>query len=275
MALRSRSERLWGRIVHFVSVLYQTAKMLSALVSILTFLGLGSVIVGYISNILPLIATGLVTLVLSVLLFIFVYTFALERGDFPPDSTVYPPPSIAPVELLLKEVIYQYFPDGQTMAQRKRFRVRALQDGVRSFPDRYKWTGAGKCSVRSLTPGFAVVNERKEEFWDYFDVVFPYPLHVNEVTEFVVGWDLYDQAKSAVPFLSTMIDFDTKHLVMEVVLPPELAPKRAYFYDFRNYIDTLPITTQEVQWDPATQSIRCEVPQPKRYHKYLIRWYSE
>jgi hypothetical protein len=280
MTKENRFKKLWKRISRFVSVLDQTARTLSALVSIVTFLGLGSVVIGYLQNMPTLLIFGGLILVLSIPIFITLYTLVLEakerpqtNGSPPLDASVYPPPTIANVVVLLKDIVYEYESDRQTMRQRKRFRVRALQDGVTSFPDRYRWTGQGKCIVESCTPGFKIVNERKEEFWDYFDVQFPHPLHKDEEVEFTIEWKLFDENKSAVPFLSTMIDFDTEHLSMQVILPPELAPRRAYFYDFADYIDTLPIEAQEVEWDSMTHSIRREVYRPKRYHKYLIRWY--
>lgn len=142
---------------------------------------------------------------------------------------------------------------------------------MESFTDRYKWTGTGKCIVKSLTQDFIVVNERKEEFWNYFDVRFPRPLKKNEEVDFVIEWDLFDKEKTAVRFLSTMIDFPTEHLSMEAIIPENLVSKKSYCcYEYKNYIDRIPIKKTEKQWDPATQSIIYEVPQPKLYHKYLI-----
>jgi hypothetical protein len=271
-------KRLLRGLSAFLSILINTAAVLSTVATLITFLGLGSVVFGYISGILPLVFIGVGVLILSVILFIFIYTLAVEvkKGvTNSPTATIYPPPQTkGEVELLLKEVVYQYFPDGQTMRQRKRFKIRVLRDGVDRFMDRYRWTGSGKCNIKSLTSGFNIANERKEEFWDYFDVTFPHPLRKNEEADFTIEWELFDVVTSAVPFLSTMIDYETKHLSMRVILPPNLAPKGAYCYEFANYIDTLPVSTQPTQWNAATQSISYDGPRPKKYHKFLIRWYS-
>lgn len=271
-------KRLLHRLAAFVSIFISTAAVLSTIATLITFLGLGSVVFGYIAGILPLVFVGIGILILSVILFIFIYTLAVEvkKGVAnSPTITVYPPPQTrGEFDLLLKEVVYQHFPDGKTMSQRKRFKIRVLRDGVDRFMDRYRWTGTGKCTIKSLTSGFNVANHRKEEFWDYFDVIFPHPLRKNEEADFTIEWELFDAGQAAVPFLSTMIDYETKHLSMRVILPPDLAPKGAYCYEFANYIDTLPISTQPTQWDAATQSINYDVPRPKKYHKYLIRWYS-
>ena len=275
-------KQLGHRIRVFFSVLVSTANLLAILVTLLAFLGLGSAVFGYSNGLLPLLIVGIVVVILSVLLLIFIYTFALELKRAISSVNIaagvvptYPDPqSEQEVELLLKEIVYQYFPDRQHLRQRKRFRVRALRDGVDSFTDRYKWTGSGQCDVKSLTSGFTVTNRRTEEFWDYFDVGFPHAIRKDEEVDFTIEWELFDAAQAAVPFLSTMIDYDTKHLTMNVILPPELAPKGAYCYEFYNYIDRLPMSTQATQWDAARQSISYDVPHPKKYRKYMIRLYS-
>lgn len=277
--MTSRLRRLRDRVVRFVYVISQATRTLAALLTVLTISGLFSAIAGYLTNVLPLLVEGVVVFILGVLLAILLYTFVLETTlrRFPTDVPIYPERPLAPqpdFEVLLKDITYQYYEDGQKMRQTKHFRVRALRDGVASFPDRYVWTGTpGRCMVRSLTPGYEVVNKRKEEFWTYFDVQFPHPLKSGDQADFVVEWDLYDEKRTAVPFLSTMIDFPTQHLRMRVVLPENLRPKEAFAYDFRNYIDKLPVAVEEKAWDPATHSISYEVPNPQYPHKYLLRWY--
>src|SRR5437764_12158401 len=75
----NRLKRLWRRISAFVSVLIQTAGVLSAILTILTVLGAGSATFGYFSNLLPLMVTGIVVFFLSALLFIFLYTLLEEK----------------------------------------------------------------------------------------------------------------------------------------------------------------------------------------------------
>ena len=298
----SKFVRLWRRILTFFSWLIQTAAVLSAVLTILTFLGLGSAAYGYINQILPVTLIGIGVFVLSVMIFIFLYTLLESKmkaqsistvnnpsGSSIEDKTkvlpistdtiVYPtPPREDEVEILQKEIAYEYSKDGQTMWQRKRLHIKALKNGVDRFTDRYRWTGSGKCTVQMLTPDFQITNERKEEFtalWDYFDVTFPHPLHKGEEIDFTLEWELFDEQKIAVPFLATLIDRETKHLLLQVVLPPKLAPTRAYCHEFANNIDTLPIVTHPIKWSAATQRISFDVPNPKKYHKYSIRWYYD
>ena len=272
-----RIRRLWQRLTQFIKILKEATSVIAALLTILSLLGLGNIVIGYFNNTPPVIFIGVGIIVFSIIIGIVFFSLvsnAPEENSAGPIGVRYPPPPSAEVELLLKEIVYEYFSDGQTMRLRKRFKLRALRDGVDSFPDRYKWTGQGKCIVKSITPAFRVVNERKIEFWDYFDVVFPHPIRKGEIVEFTIQWDLFDEKRTAVPFLSTMIDLPTEHLILRVKLPRKLKPKYAMAYEFKDYIDTLPIYTQELHWNPTTESLEYEVRSPKLYHKYMIRWFS-
>lgn len=199
------------------------------------------------------------------------------------DTISYPPPPSAArqgqgdVAILRKEIVYEYLTDAKTMYQRKHLQIQALQETLAAFTDRYRWSGNGTCNLRSLTKGFEVTNQYidYEGMWTYFDVHFPFPLHRGETYEFTIEWILVDETSTALPFLSTMIDRETQYLLLEVKLPEELAPTRATFHEYANYIDTLPSFTKRVQWSPATKSIRYDVIKPERYHKYLIRWYRD
>lgn len=282
-----------------------TFQVMSSILGILVFLGLSTAAYGLINhNILPLFLIGILIVTVSIILFISFYTLLEENikekahspnahsiiailpstraeakpetRPHPTDTIEYPPPLPQEFEILRKEIVYEYLADGKTIYQRKYLEIKALSNGLPNFKDRYRWTGRGQCTVSSLTPGYRITNQhtKVEQIWDYFDVTFPYPLHEGDVVGFALEWKLFDEEKIAVTFLSATIDRETKYLLLQVNLPPEMAPKRAYFHDFANYIDTLPERTLPIQWSPATKSITYEVQRPQKYHKYLIRWYS-
>jgi hypothetical protein len=193
------------------------------------------------------------------------------------DTIAYPPPPPDDFVILRKEIVYEYTSGNMMIFQRKHLKICALKDGINSFRDRYRWTGSGRISIRSLTPGYNTTNpsEDDEGIWNYFNVIFPHPLRKDEVADFTIEWELFDEKAKAITFLSTMIDYETQYLLLEVILPPELAPKKAYFYEYKNFLDTLPISVHNLSWSPATRSIRSEVVQPQKYHKYMIRWYND
>jgi len=256
------------RIYTFFFILSQGAQLISSLMVGMASVGVLSTLIGWIKNAIGLIITGIIVFIVSAIALYLLY--ALLKKIEPIDSAPLFAMGKSPVKIILKEITYQYLSDGQTMYQRKHFKLQALQDNVGSFTDRYRWTGTGKCIVKSLTPGFKIVNQRKEEFWDYFDVLFPRPLKKGEEVDFVIEWDLFDESKKAVPFLSTVIDFPTERLLMRVILPPNLAPEWAYCREYKNYIDRIPINEKKIQCNPMKYDITYDVPHPKRYHKYLI-----
>ncbi len=270
----NRLSRLWKRVFGFISKFYVLARNVATTIALLTALGLGSVITGALVAHRQLIFFGL-GVILSVIVFaIVIYTLLFEhRSSSFRKDTAYPDPiEHSDVRVITKDVVYEYFDDTH-LRQKKRFILSAVRDHVTFFPDRYKWTGVGSCSLSSQTPGFRVANERKHEFWDYFDVYFPTPLRIGECVDFVVQWDLVDEQRQAVPFLSTMVDFETSHLRLTVVLPEALKPNKVLAHEFKNYIDTLPIATVELEWNPIQHSATYEIKNPILYHKYMISWY--
>ena len=286
----------WQRVIKLVQIFVQTVGFLSTILTILTSLALGTVVIGVVRNFLILIIFGLGILFISGLLFISFYSLLAEKSErklaaaqtpvlaekkvapLPTDTIEYPPPPMEDIVILQKEIVYEYLADGKTIYQRKHLRIRLLRNNIRLYTDRYRWTGSGKCILRSLTPEFQIINqyEREEEegTWSYFDVKFPHPYHKDDIIEFTIEWEMIDEEGKAVPFLSTMIDYDTNSLFLQVILPQELAPKRAYFHEFTDFKDKLPSDTRRIQWSPASKSIICEIPEPKKYHKYTIRWYN-
>lgn len=296
-----RWSKLLQRVSKFIHmVFFQTVAVIATILSILSFFALGTVVIGFIRGLILLVIFGLGILLILGLLYIVHYSLLIEKAEREQASVhsslidekkvTYISPSIdtreyPPLpkekeffEILRKEIVYEYFVDGKTIYQRKYLRIRLLRDNITSYPDRYHWTGSGKCILHSLTPEFEITNqherEEEESIWSYFNVKFPHPYHKDDVLEFTVEWELIDEEKKAVPFLSTMIDHETKYLFLQVILPDELAPQRVYFYEFEHYKDTLPSETRKGQWSPASRSIMYEVPEPKKDHKYSIRWYK-
>src|SRR5712691_6720747 len=144
--------------------------------------------------------------------------------------------------VLRKEIIYEYLADQTTLIQRKHLQLQALRNGINSYTDRYRWTGSGRSILKMLTSNFEIINQRKQgdPEWDYFDISVPHHLNKGQIVEFTIEWELADEKRTGLPFLASTIDVETKYLLLQVILPPELAPTRAYAYEFANYIDTLP-----------------------------------
>jgi hypothetical protein len=264
---------IFGRIINVLVIL----------LVLLIVLGIGSLIFGYISHNSPIIVIGIIIIVLSLLLSSASYKVLREKIEQIPSTSAYPNVSIKRATenegfVIQRQVItYEYLSDGITMIQRKFLQAQALRSGLTHFTQKYRWTGSGKCTIRVLTPGFKIVNEREEGIapWDFFDIEFPHTLKKNEQVNFEIEWELVDEKNSFVPFLSYTTDVETKYLLLEVIFPENLAPKRAYSYEFTNYMDILPIETNEIHWSKETKRLHYEITHPKKYHRYLIRWYND
>lgn len=269
------------RKLAFLSQVVQTTNILLILLAIFAILGLGSFLFGYFNYLPPLTIVGGLIFLLTILLAMTSYKLIQEKAEpllsAPISTEVIRASNMDEFLILRKEIVYEYLSDGITMLQRKKLRIQSLKSGITHFIDKYRWTGSGQCSIKVLTPDFIISDQREEGVtpWNFFEVKFPHSLKKSEVVDFIIEWELVDEKRSGVPFLSATIDTETKYLSLMVILPDKLKPSRAYSYEFANYIDAVPIETNEITWNQTTKSLDFEVSLPKKYHRYLIRWYNE
>jgi hypothetical protein len=271
-----------SRLAAFFEILGKEFNGLIASLIFLALLGIGILAYGYISRTLELVIIGIVLFFFSLIFSSNIYTLLHKKLESVLNSaTPFDAKKFLPNnnEFIINRctIVYEYLPDGITLFQRKRLEIEARRSGLTNFTNKYRWTGSGSCTVKVIPPDFQIANEYEEEIpsWEYFDVVFPHALQKGEKTEFEVEWELVDEKNTAVKFLSTTIDTETTNLVLEVILPTNLAPKRAYAYEFTKYIDVVPIETNEIKWDQKSNKLHLEVRHPKKYYRYLIRWYDD
>jgi hypothetical protein len=264
----NQSEGIFKKSGSIFSALNDTTNTIYNIIRILGYLSVAGFIIGFFQKISLMVIVSTIVFIVALIIIIVLYFIARKLTSMLGPDLV---KRKSDYKILLKEILYEYFPDRQTMRQRKHYKLQILRDGVESFTDRYRWTGKGKCIVKSLNLDYKIVNERQEEIWNYYDVYFPCPSKKNEPVDFVIEWELFDEEKSALPFLSTMIDCPTEHLIMQVILPKNLANKQSYLCsEYRNYIDRGPIKKCEQRWDEVTQIIKFEIDKPKLYHKFKI-----
>ena len=286
-------------IGNFLKGLIETIAFLSAIVTLLLFLGFGTAFAGYISQERNLILVGICIIIFSLLFGVTYYSILQEitkLKNISNDKTSLNEVSKVEgiqsksieqdlnsqllskeVEILRKVIVYEYLPDGKTIFQRKHIKLRSQKNNVDHFEDRYRWTGSGKCIMKSSTSGYKIANQHKGEegIWDYFSVIFPRALHKDDTAEFTIEWELFDEQAQASTFLSAMIDRETEYLLLQVNLPIELAPTSAYSFEFENMFDKYPLKVGRLDWNPATKCLKYEVVNPVKYHQYSIRWYKE
>lgn len=263
---------VWRRLGAWFGLVSDLVQLTSALLGVLVLVGGGSAVIGYLQHNGLMVAIGAVVITLGVALIVILQSLlarpkrGLVRGRLAKAL------SRQDLKLRLKEITYTYDAPKTKLSQRKRFEVEALRDGLASFTDRYFWTGDGPCTIHTDTAGFHIVNQRKREFWDVYDVEFPHPVSRGTVVEFVVCWDLVDDSIQAQPFLSTMIDVETDRLEMRVRLPRAIRPSVAYAHVFQNYIHDIPVETSAAEWDDTTELLSVSVDNPALNSKYVVNW---
>jgi hypothetical protein len=97
----------------------------------------------------------------------------------------------------------------------------------------------------------------------------------GEIKDIILRWDLWDETKEAVPFLSQPVDYPTDHLTLTVTLPSK--PKQVTLYHFSDY---LALETDEDRlvekcsgdFDAFNGQIVYDIPKPYWGHKYMIGW---
>jgi hypothetical protein len=284
MGINNRWLRRMGR---FFGLFFEVSKGLSSVLAILVGLGIVSIAAGANTHSLYAVIFGVLLLIIVVGFAIQIYTQLEEIQSLHAQLrehqvTSYPAtplvnldsPGDYPFKMLLKEVEYGCQDDLQTMWLKRHCIIEALHDGVQSYPDRYIWTGTpGTLRVFTRTPGFKIVNQRKDEIWNLFDISFPYPLQKGQRVEFTTEWSLFDDKRTAIPFLSTPIDFPTDHLILRIVIPIAKRPIRATAHRYTTYIDQVPIEAKELQYNTDTQSLEYDVVSPALKSKYMIRWW--
>lgn len=261
-------KNLVRRLGLFFGFLINSLRLITVLASFLTLLGLSGLVYGIFQKITPVIIGGVIVTLISLLIFLLVFT-ALEPLFRQINTST---AKSFGFEILEKRLSYRYLEDGQTMDHDRHYKVQPMLDGLISFTDKYTWTGTGKCELSVLEPGYELSHIRQVDEWTFFDVILPKPTKKGEEIEFTVHWDLFDEHKTAVPFLSTIVDRPTHKIVMRVVLPSNLKPKHILFFDYPDTATWMPEQVLDGNFDPITREIRYEISDPKYQHKYLISW---
>lgn len=120
-------------------------------------------------------------------------------------------------EIIDKRIVFHY-ESREKVRYVRHYKLRALKDNLLGFPDTYRWTGSGKCIIRSGRSDQEIVSEPSRNEWNGFVVKFYSPPKRGTEISCEVIWELDDVAGTAVPFISATINEPTRRLVLEVHL---------------------------------------------------------
>jgi hypothetical protein len=172
-------------------------------------------------------------------------------------------------EVLSKKITYRIDSNGNLHYSR-RLIVKAMQDNMDGFTDRFVWTG-GPCDTPSGAVGVSSVETRLVAgIWTFFHVNFDRTLRKGEEHEFEVIWPVLNNWTNSSPFVSASTDEPTRSLVFEVIIPEsELSSSAALLEELRGIEAIYPFKTERVQFDNNRLLI---APRPKLYRHYRVRW---
>lgn len=260
--------RLLDGIQRFVRILNETVRTIAAIFAILSVLGFSAAVAGVVVNNVSLLVVGVVAIIVSGLVVVFFYSTA----EFFFTHSEHGKPGI---KVLWKKAYYKYHPDNQTMEFGKHYKIMALRDGIDHFIDRYRWTGHGLIDVH-LGPALGQrLVEEKSEYWCLNRILFDVPMKKGENREILLHWDLFDESREAVPFLSQPADYPIDRMTLVVSLPKK--PMQITFTHFSDYLaldsdDDRIVEKRDGVYDELNGEVVYDILKPHWGHKYKIGW---
>lgn len=152
----------------------------------------------------------------------------------------------------------------------RRLTLRALRPGLSEWEDRYHWTGNGRLELKSAVPEQSVRKTFRQRLWQYYEVRFDKTLAVNETITINPVWELYDDARTAEPFISTTIQNPTDRLILRMEVVPELSARSVIREIFERADSRDPLTAVRHEFD-ATESHTWVVDEPQVQRHYVLR----
>lgn len=173
-------------------------------------------------------------------------------------------------EILEKAVSYECH-NRTAISYRRRYKLRALRDGLDTYKDKFHWTGAEVPSVKSNTRGHVVTLTVKRNIWQLFDIRFDRALTKGGEIETEVLWEVTDTAKRSVPFISIWVEEPTKVLTLRVAFPSDLGIYDVVRESSYSLGAKVPYSTVAAKTDDHGVHT-WQVPEPKLLHSYALNW---
>lgn len=151
--------------------------------------------------------------------------------------------------------------------------IRALQNDLREFWDRYYWTGSestepqageGVLAIHPAVPGGGM--------FDFFQVYFERNLSRGDVYDFEVTWPALQNWLTARPYVSATTEEPTQKITFELRIPRQCrASDVALAEEYRAAESRVPLNTREIKFDDDGTLI-WTVHKPRLYRSYRVRW---
>ena len=175
-------------------------------------------------------------------------------------------------EILEFDVTYTYRVD-KTIEYRRRKKLRALKNHLRTYRDRYSWTGSQPPDEFFSGVAHQTVRETgRQTVWRLYEIDLHRTLSKGDTIETEVVWYLNDKDDACVPFVSADIEEPTRQLSFTLFFAPELGVTAATCevratlggpHSLQSEVMTIP-PTGSFSWRPKGR--------PKLLHHYSVEW---
>lgn len=197
-----------------------------------------------------------------------IWSFIFIRDRF----FVYRPvfPRIYPdYRILEKDILYEY-KDRTHMIYRKRLKIKALIDNIKSIEHRYRWTGKGTIKVFLSHPKQKYIETFQKGLFQYYQVIFERTLKKKEIYDIEILFELEDVEGKARTFLSTLIEEPTDYLSLKVKLPYSFKINEAVYEICTHMGAQNPVDTNKIPFKNGVAEL--EISKPKLLYYYEITW---
>ena len=238
-----------------------------ALVSVTALVGS----LAYQSGYLNIAATAIVQhwVITAVLLISFVlFILSLIRFSKARKLSNYYPQQEFDFRILEKTITYDSRNRHQITYKRK-YKLRALRNGLDSYRDKFHWTGGEEPKIGSNTRNHRVVIIGKRNIWQVFEIRFGKTLAKNDMIESEVVWHLTDTGEKSVPFISANIEEPTDKVSLSVSFPIELGITEVVEESGVSLGAKVPYSSKAVALEHGAHVWTF---QPKLFHSYALNW---
>ena len=174
-------------------------------------------------------------------------------------------------EEVSRSISFQYL-DIHHITYIKEIVLRARRQGLSSYIDKFRWTGESVPEIRSDIRGQTVRLTHQKSVWQFYQIDFDRSLNKGEAVTTRLIFHIVDQTHSFHPFISTNIEEPTKHLALELRVPPELGVTYVTCEISSCIGARVPFFTKTISVDTNGVARWEEI--PKMHHYYEMQWQS-
>lgn len=167
--------------------------------------------------------------------------------------------------VLEKEFTHEYL-EKEKIKHTRRWKLRAVRDGVSSFTDKFFWTGH-TYTFRSTIDEHRVISAGNRNLFDIYIYQFDRVLKNGQEISIEVEWILEGKHKH---FVSTPIEEPTDLLIMKIIFPHEWNITKVLLDESGTLASKVPDSQKEVALERGMY--KWAISNPKLLHHYEIKW---